>query len=88
MVMVPPVVTVQTGLGEVQMKTMAIAVLLSALLGCAGDKGKELFDTAQFEEKQNNREHAKQLYQEILAKYPGSPVAKQAQERLAALGGR
>jgi len=57
-------------------------VLLGLLGGCAGDKSKELFETAQFEEKQNNREHAKQLYQEIVAKYPKSPVAKQAEERL------
>ncbi|QWV91998.1 hypothetical protein KP004_12265 [Geomonas oryzisoli] len=64
------------------------ALLLAALGGCAGDKGKELFDTAQFEEKQNNREHAKQLYQEIVTKHPDSPLAKQAQERLAALGGK
>ncbi|WP_224981759.1 tetratricopeptide repeat protein [Geomonas agri] len=71
------------------MKRVGLAVLLlAALCGCAGDKGKELFDTAQFEEKQNNREHAKQLYQEIVTKYPDSPIAKQAQERLAALGGK
>lgn len=64
-----------------------VAMLLSAIMGgCAGDKGKELFETARFEEKQNNREHAKQLYQEIVAKYPDSPVAKQARERLEALG--
>ena len=67
-------------------KVVLGALLLAALGGCAGDKGKELFDTAQFEEKQNNREHAKQLYQEVVTKYPDSPVAKQAQERLAALG--
>ncbi|MBJ6801906.1 hypothetical protein [Geomonas propionica] len=67
-------------------KVVLGALLLAALGGCAGEKGKELFDTAQFEEKQNNREHAKQLYQEVVTKYPDSPVAKQAQERLAALG--
>jgi len=60
-------------------------VLLGLLGGCAGDKGKELFETAQFEEKQNNREHARKLYQEIVAKYPNSPVAKQAEERLGKL---
>lgn len=64
-----------------------VAMLLSVIMGgCAGDKGKELFETARFEEKQNNRGHAKQLYQEIVAKYPDSPVAKQARERLEALG--
>lgn len=69
------------------MKRLALlAMVLMGLLGaCSGDKSKELFETAQFEEKQNNREHARQLYQEIVTKYPESPVAKQAQERLGAL---
>ncbi|ACH38596.1 lipoprotein, putative [Citrifermentans bemidjiense Bem] len=67
-------------------KSVLLMMLVLALTGaCNSDKGKELFDTAQFEEKQNNREHAKQLYQEIVNKYPDSPVAKQAQERLAVL---
>jgi len=64
----------------------ALASLLTA--GCAGDKGKELFETAQFEEKQHNQEHAKKLYAEIIAKYPDTPLARQAQERLAGLGGK
>lgn len=70
------------------MKYFAIAALIVTLLasaGCTSDKSKELFDTAQFEEKQNNREHAIKLYEEIVAKYPQSPLAKQAQERLYAL---
>lgn len=67
-------------------KVLLLAMaLLAAVSGCSGDKSKELYETAQFEEKQNNREHAQKLYEEILAKYPGSPLAKQAQERLAAL---
>jgi TolA-binding protein len=63
------------------------AMLLIGLVvaGCSGDKGKELFETAQFEEKQNNREHAGKLYEEIIAKYPDSAFAKQAQARLAEL---
>ena len=60
-------------------------VLLGLLGGCAADKSQELFETAQFEEKQNNKEHAQKLYQEIVDKYPGSPVAKQAEERLKAI---
>jgi TolA-binding protein len=58
------------------------------MAACSADKSKELFETAQFEEKQNNREHARQLYQEIVTKYPKSPLAKQAEERLAALAGK
>jgi len=70
------------------MKRMVVsALILSGLMGACGvDKSKELFETAQFEEKQNNREHARQLYQEIVTKYPQSPLAKQARERLAVLG--
>lgn len=58
-----------------------------ALTGCSGEKGKQQMETAQFEEKQNNREHAIKLYEEIISKYPGSPNAKIAQERLTALSG-
>ena len=72
------------------MKRLVVSgLILTGLLGgCSGDKGKELFETAQFEEKQNNREYARQLYQEILTKYPKSPLAKQAEERLAALAAK
>jgi outer membrane protein assembly factor BamD (BamD/ComL family) len=70
-------------------RIIASAMILGGLMGaCSVDKGKELFETAQFEEKQNNMEHARQLYQEIVTKYPKSPLAKQAEERLAALGGK
>lgn len=72
------------------MKKLAFLVCLTTMLalpGCSGDKGKQQLETAQFEEKQNNREHAIQLYTEIVAKYPGSPNAKVAQERLHALKG-
>jgi hypothetical protein len=70
---------------------MGRLLLLSAMLvmltmsGCAGDKGKELLETAQFEEKQHNLPHATQLYEEIVRKYPDSDAAKKAEERLTAL---
>lgn len=68
-------------------RVVLLAVLLLAMVaGCAADKSQELFETAQFEEKQNNKEHAQKLYREIVEKYPGSPVAKQAEARLAELG--
>lgn len=63
-------------------------VCLATLGGCTGDKGKELYATAQFEEKQRNNEHARQLYEEILKKYPGSEVAARAAERLQAISGK
>jgi len=70
-------------------RIVVLGLVLTALLGaCSGDKSKELFETAQFEEKQNNQEHARKLYQEIVTKYPNSAAAKQAEERLAALSGK
>lgn len=67
-------------------------VILPALMlwtlgftGCTGDNGKQLFETAQFEEKQHNLEHAKQLYEEISRKYPDSDYGKKAAVRLGAL---
>jgi TolA-binding protein len=64
-----------------------LAVTLSLLAGCArGDtRAAELLETARFEEKQNNFEHAGQLYAEILKKYPSSPSAREASERAAEL---
>jgi TolA-binding protein len=70
------------------MKRILIPIIMLAGLvaGCSMDKSKELYETAQLEEKQNNPEHARQLYQEIIDKYPKSPLAKQAESRLAAIG--
>ncbi len=64
-----------------------LIILLSVVMsGCSGDKAKELMDTAILEEKQQNSDHARQLYQEIIQKYPDSAVAKDAQKRLSDLG--
>jgi TolA-binding protein len=65
----------------------ALMILLSTtFFGCTGDKAKELMDTAILEEKQHNMEHARKLYQEIIQKYPDSPLAKDAQKKLSDLG--
>jgi outer membrane protein assembly factor BamD (BamD/ComL family) len=66
------------------MRKFLTACLLLLLVGC-GDKAKDLFDTAQLEEKQNNRPHATKLYREIVEEYPDSPYANQAKTRLAEL---
>ena len=55
---------------------------LALLAGCSGGAGKDLFETAQFEEKQHNREHAIQLYEEVVRKYPGSDYATKAAAKL------
>ncbi len=70
------------------MKKIGLTLLIAftvALAGCSGKKAAELFETAKFEELQNNREHAAKLYQEIIAKYPGTEEARQAEKRLAEL---
>lgn len=56
-----------------------------ALGSCSGDKAKELLETAQFEERQTNLSHAKQLYEDIVRLYPTSHEAEIARARLAAL---
>ena len=64
---------------------IAIACLLTALLAaCSSNDSKaaQLLETARFEEKQNNREHALKLYTEIISHYPGTPSAAQATARL------
>ena len=64
-----------------------LTVCCTALTACSNDQGKQQLETAQFEEKQNNREHAVKLYEEVVTKYAGSPNAKIAQDRLNALKG-
>ena len=41
-----------------------------------------MFETAQFEELQNNHEHAEELYRKIIKEYPESEYAKKSKERL------
>ncbi len=61
---------------------ITLTVMLSA---CSGKKAQEIYETAQFEELQKNTVHAKQLYQEIIEKYPDTEYAVKASERLKAL---
>lgn len=63
------------------MRRFLAACLLLLLFGC-GDKGKDLYDTTQLEEKQFNKPHATKLYRQIVEEYPDSPYANQAKTRL------
>ena len=68
-------------------KLFTAACLLGAalsLFGC-GDRAEELYDTAQFEELQNNKAHARKLYERIIRDHGDSPYAARAKQRLAEL---
>lgn len=73
-------------LREVGLVRYTVIVLLCSLAlgasGCQGDRAEDLYELATFEEQQNNRDHARQLYEEILQDYPGTEHAMKAQERL------
>jgi hypothetical protein len=63
-------------------------VLLAATLclaGCGGGAA-QLLETAKLEELQSNPTHARELYREILQRYPSSAEARTAEERLRELG--
>ena len=68
-------------------RVILLGVLLLGLVmfGCNSNKVEELLETAKLEELQNNPEHARELYREIITKYSQSEFAAHARERLAAL---
>ena len=59
-------------------------VVVMGLSGC-GEDPKQLFETAQFEEKQNNQAHARELYERVIQASPDSEWAQKAKERMQAL---
>lgn len=60
-------------------------ILFLLVTACSGDKAKDLLETAEFEERQMNLSHAKQLYEEVIRLYPSSKEADTARARLARL---
>ncbi len=68
--------------------TCIILALLVMVSACGPDQAAQLLETAQFEERQTNKEHAKELYEEIVRRYPDSPAAQTARARLTQLTDR
>ena len=67
---------------------LLLTVLFALLpLACTSSDraARDSFELAQFEERQGNGDHARQLYQEILSRYPQSEWAQKAKGRLEAL---
>ena len=67
------------------MVLVILGLLFALMVGCGGESPESLFGTAQFEEKQTNFTHAKELYQQIIREHPDSEWAKKAKERFKAL---
>jgi len=57
-------------------------VLAVTVCGCTGSDPEALFDTAKLEERQDNPEHARQLYQRLVDEHPQTAYADKARERL------
>jgi hypothetical protein len=68
---------------EVGALLLAAALLLA--VGCSGSGPADLLSTAELEEVQDNPDHARELYSEIVRRYPDSAEATRARQRLAAL---
>jgi outer membrane protein assembly factor BamD (BamD/ComL family) len=73
------------GTTRMTLRLVLYALVCVFLLSCSGDKAKELLETAEFEERQMNLPHAKQLYEDVIRLYPTSKESEKAQARLAAL---
>ena len=69
------------------LKIILFYFLLFFVTACGGSGAKDIYETAQFEELQNNHKHAFQLYEEIVRDYPESEFAKKSGERIVKLKG-
>ncbi|WP_455244724.1 tetratricopeptide repeat protein [Petrachloros mirabilis] len=63
----------------------ALTICVLSVSACNGDQATEMLETAEFEERQHNEAHAKQLYEDILRLYPSSKEAETARARLSRL---
>ena len=67
------------------MKNLVTILFVVLLTACSGEAVKEMYETAKFEELQNNHLHAVELYREIIYNHPDSEYAGLSRERLSAL---
>ncbi len=74
-------------LQEFRMASMCaiIVTLLSLGAACGPGQAAQQLEIAQFEERQGNKAHAKELYQDLIIRYSDSPAAQTARARLAEL---
>ncbi|MEE9143471.1 MAG: hypothetical protein V3U06_01720 [Candidatus Binatia bacterium] len=63
---------------------ISLCLFVFGVVGCSEDP-HQLFETAQFEELQNNQSHARELYERIIQTSPDSKFAIKAKARLAEL---
>lgn len=70
------------GMSDVKNLLLVLLLLLFILPACGVDQAAQWLETAQLEERQNNVPHAKQLYEDIIRRYPDSEEAKTARARL------
>jgi outer membrane protein assembly factor BamD (BamD/ComL family) len=77
--------TLPGGEKGIDMRKIFLILAMALMLVACGDQAKDLYETAQLEERQYNRENAVKLYREVMEKHPKSPYAQQAAERMAEL---
>jgi TolA-binding protein len=76
---------------RVKTKLRCVLLLVAGLLcfACSAEnKAAELFETAAFEEVQFNTDHAKELYQEIIERYPDTETARKARQAMERLSNK
>lgn len=62
---------------------IGIGLFCGMFMGC-GEDPRQIFETARFEEQQDNRAHAQELYEQLILQHPESEFAEKARQRLEA----
>lgn len=64
-------------------RSLIVGVFCLSMLACAEEKGRDMYEIARQEDRQGNTAHATKLYNNVISAYPGSKLAKKAEERIA-----